>query len=90
MKKTKKIKLNELKEMVKTILKEEEEKTFLKKSEILDGIKSLANAQGSYGRMLKSLRELEESDPEKYNKVMTKLEEKKFKDIVDFVMFIES
>ena len=53
-------------------------------------IKDLAQSQGSYGRMLKQLNDIKDNDPEKYDEIMQKLEDEKFSDIVDFVLFIES
>ena len=58
----------------------------MKREEIMQLIKDLAKSQGSYGRMLRSINELDEHD---YNKLMSVLEEQQFKDPVDFVMFIE-
>ena len=89
---TKKITLNELKTLVKEIIKEETEKhkTFLTMDDILKGIKSLAKSQGYYGRLYKTLMDLKENNPEQYDEIVYEFESQEFNDIVDFVMWIES
>ena len=52
------------------------------KEQILKWCKSLASSQGLYGRLLEELEE----HPDK----LEELAKNDFKDIVDFVMFIES
>lgn len=89
---TKKITLNELKTLIKTIIKEETEthKTFLTMDDILRGIKSLAKSQGYYGRLYNTLMDLKENNPEQYDEIVNEFESQEFHDIVDFVMWIES
>jgi hypothetical protein len=52
------------------------------KEKILEWCRTLATSQGFYGRLLKEFEE----HPEKLEKVA----KNDFKDVVDFVMFIES
>jgi len=87
----KKINIGEIRKVIKEIIKEEiGGEKYLTREDIIRGIEMLARSQGSYGRMLTNLRELEENDPERYDTVMQELEGARFKDIVDFVMYIES
>ena len=58
----------------------------MKRDEILETIRSLAQSQGSYGRLL---QDLENMPKELYNTVMADLEAQNFKDAVDLVMYIE-
>lgn len=52
-------------------------------------IKELAKSQGSYGRLDRSLTELQETDEEKYDEDVTELESQHFKDSVDLIMYLE-
>ncbi|MDD3225869.1 MAG: hypothetical protein PHX70_14415 [Clostridium sp.] len=61
----------------------------MKREQILEGIKTLATSQGSYGRMLKILQQLEKEDNDKYEEIMETLEKQNFKDIVEFILYIE-
>jgi len=65
------------------------DKTYLNRNDIINGIKSLARTQGMYGRLLENLQTLSEKNPEEYNRIMAELEDAKFKDIADFVMYIK-
>ena len=58
----------------------------MKRDEILETIRSLAQSQGSYGRLL---QDLENMPKELYNTVMTDLEAQNFKSAADLVMYIE-
>ena len=58
----------------------------MKRDEILETIRSLAQSQGSYGRLL---QDLENMPKELYNTVMADLEAQNFKDAVDLIMYIE-
>ena len=58
----------------------------MKKEEILSAIRSLAASQGFYGRLLMALSS-DEPDAVAY---LEYLEEQNFKDVIDFVMFLES
>ena len=62
----------------------------MKMDEILAVIKSLAGSQGFYGRLLKTLEEIEQQDADRYNELVKTLEAQNFNDPVDFVMYIES
>ena len=62
----------------------------MKRQQIIDTIKELAKSQGLYGRILAGMRELEELDPETYEKNMQFLEEQNFKDAVDLVLYFET
>ena len=52
------------------------------REEILENIKMLAKSQGFYGRIL---RAIEEDDS-----ILDTLEEQKFSDVIDLVMYLES
>ena len=54
--------------------------------EILNTIKQLAQSQGYYGRLLNNISEL---NNEQKDKLFTYLEEQKFNDPVDLVLFFE-
>lgn len=58
----------------------------MKRDEILETIRSLAQSQGSYGRLLS---DLENMPKELYNTVMADLEAQNFKGAADLVMYIE-
>ena len=57
--------------------------------QILAAFRSLAKSQGFYGRLLRDINDLKIQDPERYERAMKEPESKKFKDIVDLVLFIE-
>ena len=57
----------------------------MKFKDILEGIKSLANSQGFYGRLYESIMENEEKK-EQFKEIV---EEQNFNDMVDFVMWLE-
>lgn len=54
------------------------------KEELKNLIKSLAQSQGSYGRLLRNIEESDNSE-----EIWQYLEDKNFKDALDFVLFIE-
>lgn len=56
------------------------------KEQILEWCKTLAKSQGFYGRLLEEL----ENDSLKLNGLVEDCQVNQVKDIVDFVMFIES
>ena len=58
--------------------------------EVIDVIKMLAHSQGFYGRLLRSIEEQYEEDYENWEAFMQYLEEQKFKDTLDVVMFFET
>lgn len=59
---------------------------YLKKEQIYETFVKLAKSQGTYGRLLEHLGEL---DLEDFNEVMQKLEDQKFNDVVDLIIFVE-
>lgn len=61
----------------------------MKINEIKDVIKSLAQSQGFYGRLLASMETMEEMYPQDWEKVVAELESKNFKDSVDLVLYFE-
>lgn len=58
----------------------------MKRDEILETIRSLAQSQGSYGRLL---QDLENMPKELSEAILTDLEAQNFKDAVDLIMYIE-
>lgn len=58
--------------------------------EVIDVIKMLAHSQGFYGRLLRSIEEQYEEDYENWEAFMQYLEEQKFKDALDVIMFFET
>jgi hypothetical protein len=58
----------------------------LKEKDIIQAIKDLAKSQGFYGRLLASIQELDEPS---YNALMRKLEDEKFVDVVDMILYFE-
>lgn len=58
--------------------------------EVIDVIKMLAHSQGFYGRLLRSIEKQYEEDYENWEAFMQYLEEQKFKDALDVVMFFET
>lgn len=54
----------------------------MNKQEIMDAIKSLAQSQGFYGRLYRTLKENSEA--------LEFLEKQNFKDSLDMVMFLEA
>ena len=58
----------------------------MKFEEVMLLIKNLAKSQGFYGRMLNAIKELDVDGLEEFKAF---IEEKKFKDSLEFVMFIE-
>lgn len=61
----------------------------MKRDDIIGLIAELAQSQGMYGRLLRDLLELKSEDPETYDNAMNELEEKDFKDPIDFIMWYE-
>lgn len=56
------------------------------RNQIMDTFRSLARSQGFYGRLVRQIESLSESDRDT---LMSSLEEKNFVDSVDLVMYIE-
>lgn len=57
------------------------------REEILAGFEGLAKSQGSFGRLLRKLSELEVDEPEIYEKFFEQF--KDCKDIVDVILTLE-
>ena len=62
----------------------------MNREQIMETIRQLAHSQGSYGRFYRDLCEMREEDPDRFEEVMTLLEEENFKDAVDLIMYLES
>lgn len=62
----------------------------MNREQIMEAIRQLAHSQGSYSRFYRDLCEMRDNEPERFDKAMTMLEEKNFKDTVDLVMYLES
>ena len=62
----------------------------MNREQIMEAIRQLAHSQGTYARFYRDLCEMREEDPERFDKAMTMLEEKSFKDIVDLVLYLET
>lgn len=62
----------------------------MNREQIMEAIRQLAHSQGSYTRFYRDLCEMRENQPERFDKAMTMLEEKKFKDTVDLVLYLET
>lgn len=63
---------------------------YLDRQGIRAAIKELAKSQGLYGRLDFTLSQVEKSAPKTYEKYMSMLEDKKFKDTLDLVLFFET
>lgn len=59
-------------------------------NEIISTIKSLAQSQGFYGRLLGYLISVKDNDPDKYDRIVKELESQNFKDPVDMILYFES
>ena len=62
----------------------------MNRQQILDAIKNLSFSQGFYGRLLNNIIGLRKHDNEHYESLMEDLESKKFKNVVDIVLYFES
>ena len=62
----------------------------MNREQIMEAIRQLAHSQGSYSRFYRDLCEMRDNEPERFDRAMTMLEEKNFKDTVDLVMYLES
>jgi hypothetical protein len=60
---------------------------FMSFDECIDTIKMLSHSQGMYGRLLRNIQELDDSTLEEVKEIW---EDKKFKDNVDFILYIEN
>jgi hypothetical protein len=62
-------------------------KTIMTRESILGGIQTLANSQGSYGRLLAALKD--PNREEQADAFFAACEEQGFTDIVDFILWLE-
>ena len=62
----------------------------MKFDEILEVIKGLANSQGFYGRLLRSIQEIEEESPEDFDNLVKELEAQNFQEPLDIVLYFET
>ena len=62
----------------------------MNREQIMEAIRQLAHSQGSYSRFYRDLCEMRDNEPDRFDRAMTMLEEKNFKDTVDLVMYLES
>lgn len=62
---------------------------YLKMNDLLNVIEELSHSQGFYGRLLFSLYNLQDTDPETYEELVEKWEGQHFKDALDFVLYLE-
>ena len=53
-------------------------------------VKQLAFSQGFYSRLFSKMCDVRDNDPATFDRVMTFLESKNFKDSVDLVLYFES
>ena len=61
----------------------------MNRNQIMTVIEGLSKAQGSYSRMYAALLEMQENEPDEYDRVMQALEEERFEDSVDLILFLE-
>lgn len=66
-----------------------EEKKPMSRADILSAFEGLSHSQGFYGRLLMSLKDAEENNPEAYEEYMSNLEAQQFTSVVDLVIYIE-
>lgn len=57
--------------------------------EVIEVIQSLAHSQGFYSRLLEQILDTKENDTETFQLFKALVEEQKFKDAVDVVLFFE-
>lgn len=57
--------------------------------EVIDVVRSLAQSQGSYGRLLEQILYFQEYEPDTFDEFKRVVEEQHFKDPVDVVLFFE-
>ena len=67
-----------------------ENSTYMTREEILNTIEILSRSQGYYGILSELLKNLRENDLEQYEMYMGHLQELRFKDPVDLVMYFEN
>ena len=62
----------------------------MNREQIMETVKQLAHSQGSYGRFYRALCDMRDNEPDRFDKAMTMLEEKNFKDAVDLILYLET
>ena len=62
----------------------------MKIKQILSTIRNLAYSQGFYGRLLRSLMEIQDNDPERWTEIVDALEGQHFASAVDMVLYFEA
>lgn len=62
----------------------------MNREQIMETVKQLAQSQGSYSRFYRDLCEMRDNEPDRFDRAMTMLEEKNFKDAVDLIMYLET
>lgn len=65
------------------------EKSPLTFDDIMAIIRDLSRSQGSYWRLLKAIEDCKENSPEDYDELVEKRTSMKFKDSLDFILYIE-
>lgn len=61
----------------------------MKMKDILNLISTLAQSQGFYGRLYRSLMEAKQENPEAYNALTAEWEAQNFSSDLDFILYIE-
>lgn len=61
----------------------------MKMNDIMEVIKNLSRSQGFYKRLLWDIYELQDNNPKTYEELVEYWESKKFKDSLDFILFME-
>lgn len=61
----------------------------MKMDEILDAITELSYHQGFYGRLLRDILELKNTDKDGYNDLKKELEKQNFKTTLDMILYFE-
>lgn len=66
-----------------------EEQKYYNVDQVIDVIRMLSNSQGYYGRLLEKIMYLYENEPDSFDEFARIVEEQKFTDPVDVVLFFE-
>ena len=59
------------------------------REQIMQVIRTLANSQGLYGRLLYDIQELQNNNPEEADRLFSILEAQKFNDELDIILYFE-
>ena len=62
----------------------------MKRNDILSLFRTLARAEGFYGRLLCALTEIEQNEPDRYEEIMQTLEAQNFENPLDVIFYIET